>query len=349
MLILIVYFYCTINYNRLMGNISVRRFVKIGLDQNLKCHYFEDKDKRRRYVYISLYNTSFKAVSKYGIANGATVISELEYHKEIHSNITDLYNLFIYSTYNTDKLYPYIQMLEYITHIASVYYDLVNNYNTICYSDVSLINQEYNPFKDIFLNQLGNPEDHRVIIKFNNINDLREKFKYIINKHEEHITYKEDDKGNKEAITNKRYHDKKRRILTSLLLHICNKTAHKFNLEYELVQYRLKDKAEIDYGNIIVTSGLTVQLTPTSNIITEINDIKTPYLNVLLHKTFEDKCNGIFNMILDKLEDVKNIPYNVDQLYGYIVNSLLDLSENMSLPEELYYNIFEHKDTGIYC
>lgn len=327
-----------------MGNITVRRFVRVCKSEDLKCHYFEDIERKRRYIYVSLYNTSFKGVSKFGIANGTTVISELDYHKDIHSNITDVYNLYIYPTYNTDNLYPYIQMIEYILHIASVYYDLANNFNTLCYSDISLIRQEYNPFQDLFLNQLGNPDDHRVIVKFTSLNDLREKFKFIINKHEEHITYTEDDKGNKRSITNKRYHDKKRRILTALMLHICNKTAYKFGLEYDLVQYCLKDKAEINYGDILVASGLTISITPTANIITEVNDIKTPYLSVLLHKSFEDKVNETFNNIINKLSDAKNVEYNVDQLYGYIVNSLLGTSENLKMPSELYYNIFEPKE-----
>ena len=335
-----------------MGNITTEQIIGIIMNTIFKAPQHITKEGRYKFIYLSLYYSSVKGLDKYGIANNASVFGENNYHIKIHDNTDTIMNFYVWPTVlntpNNVFIFPYIQMLEYVAHIASIRYNLHNKFITVAISDVDYIELENNKKNYDFeaINELVNTNDN--VIMFNTIDDLKRDYKNILNQHEEHLMIN----SSGCVCINGRQHDKKRRMITALLANMSAIICKYIGLNFQIVNYHVSRLDDNMKGLLFVNSSWPNQsvLTTTSSTrivhsIETLND--STNLSALMSAQYRNNVDIIFNGILTKITEHFNTPNNqtfdnyekFNTLYKLILATLTDqqiADIHVNFPIELF-------------
>ena len=335
-----------------MGNITTEQIIGIIMNTIFKAPQHITKGGKHKYIYLSLYYSPVKGLDKYGIANNASVFGENDYHIKIHNNTDTIINFYVWSTVssvpNNVFIFPYLQMLEYVAHIASIRYNLHNKFITVAISDVDYIKLEAdkNNYNFEAINELVNTNDN--VIMFNTIDDLKRDYKNILNQHEEHLMLN----SNGCVCINGRQHDKKRRMITALLANMSVIICKYLGLNFQIVNYHVNHLDDSMKGLLFVNTSWPNQSVLTTTCSTRIvNNIETLNdsinLSSLMSAQYKSNVNDIFNGILMKLTEYFNTPDNqvfdnyekFNMLYKLILATLTDqqiADIDVNYPVELF-------------
>ena len=320
-----------------MGNITTDIIIGVVSNTIFKAPQHITKGGKHKYIYLSLYYSNVKGLDKYGIANNVSVFGENDYHIKIHNNTNTIINFYVWSTVssvpNNVFIFPYLQMLEYVAHIASIRYNLHNKFITVAISDVDYIKLEAdkNNYDFEAINNLVNTNDNVII--FNTIDDLKRDYKNILNQHEEHLMLN----SNGCVCVNGRQHDKKRRMITALLANMSSIICKYLGLNFQIVNYHVNYLDDSMKGLLFVnTSWPNQSILATTSLTRIVNNIETLNdsinLSSLMSAQYKISVNNIFNGILTKLTEHFNNHVNqafdsyekFNMLYKLILATLTD-------------------------
>ena len=335
-----------------MGNITTDEIEGVSINTTFKAPLHRTRAGKHKYVYVSMYYSSSKGLDKYGVANNYSVFGENDYHIKIHTKTHAIMNFYVWSSIpsipNNIFIFPYIQMLEYVAHIASIRYNLYNNYITVAISDVDYIDLERNKDNYNFeaIEKLVNTNSN--VIMFKTIDDLKVNYRNILNQHEEHLMIN----SNGCVCVNGRQHDKKQRMITALLANISDIICKYLGLNYQIVNYHINHINDDSHGVIFVNTSYTNQsiLTTTANtrVITSMETLNdSANLLALRSMQYQNNVNTIFNNILTTLtqyfateENQRFTSYeHFDEVYKVVLASLTNQQYtdiNVSFPLELF-------------
>lgn len=331
-----------------MGLITIDNIVRHYFNDTLKAPVHVNERNRHKYVYLSMYYSHNKGIDKYGVANNESVFSENDYHTQIHTSTTSIVNY--YSI--TDNLFAWIEMLEFISHVASIRYNLYHNFITVAISDSdyipieqSKLNYDFNTYEQII-------KTNNNVIMFKSLNDLRLNYKNILHHHEEHIMFNK----NGFVCVNEREHDKKRRLILSLLLNISYIISNKFNLNYSSVKYNVNKLDNSLQGLLLVntrqynqqnTYNTTLTTGKNTRLVSSIETIdNNQQMKSLISEQYKYKVNEVFNDVLTNIITYLEYIDNINKLYKLILSSLLEIPLNLIddvIPEKL----FTHEKTTV--